>query len=317
MADNLKEALLAMFEAGKLDPYAGNRKEELRKLVENSSVEELKKIFEGDDSFFMQALSQKIVQSHAENSVFNTLLEAGRETKRDLTGLEFLGMVLPPPKAEEEIPKNQQAYNAGVIRLTVSGIVKASMGVEIHHLIRHNGTNPVFVFSSLFEQVQATASKEVKILACTVTLKSGYQHVIRPGGMTGVTVEEMYVSLASLMVTPHIQSIVGVAVTGTGWQEHFQITEKLAYSFKGVPGKDHREILPGGEVLLGFAELSSKTPNVHVGSLGDTDLLCEPGIQVTSKVATPKFYISADKSCKEALRKYRKKAKKLGKTIKQ
>jgi len=369
MANNLKEALLAMFEAGKLDQFAGDRKEELRKLVENSTVEELKKIFTGDDSFFTQALSHAIVQSHAENSIFNSgwskLLEAGRTSKRDVTGLEFLGVVLPPPKAEEEISKNQQAYNT---ELPLSGL---KLGLKVPTLgevikINEGDIGPrIFKLPSgrtvTLTNVSYAALSELHDLKLGVRL--GHQ---RPSGSLGDTDllcepgiqiaskarQEMFdgnlfgKATAKIVKTGQIREFLkskgltpsqvkkAMEVLGDGEIDIMTVNlEDFNFVYGPTPeeeearkravAKRHRQIHSNS----GFSNSWLRRLNQELEKLGKdlTNRKLVKFIMDNCKlyptwddiVEGIKFYINADESCKEAMRKYRKKAKKLGKTIKQ
>lgn len=144
---------------------------------------------------------------------------------------------------------------AGLFTMTVDSSIEEIMKVKVKHLLVHNGTNPVFVLSELLKKIQLEAPKEVRVLSCTVTLKDGTQIPQHSGELKGVPVSDLMDALSSFSGANRVETIVGVVTTGIGWQEHFQLTDVLAYSFKGIPGFDHRVILPGAAALVDYLNL--------------------------------------------------------------
>jgi len=149
----------------------------------------------------------------------------------------------------DESLKYRRAAKAGITVLNPHGVAKKTMAVDLRTILRHNGSNILLATGTLLSFIQTAATKPLRALSVTVNMEDGGSVILRGETVSGKTLEELNVDFESFE-NKEIKNIVGVVVTGSGWQEHFQVTKDLAYSFKGIPGFDHRVILPGAAKLL-------------------------------------------------------------------
>jgi len=136
----------------------------------------------------------------------------------------------------------------GMIRLNNGPWIDATMGRKVSLMFRHTGLNMVGVLDSFLKELQTRNGLLIKVYQATFVFSL-------EGGKSGCvlnterSIKEL-IDDCTDFVNSEIVSIALAISTGTGWQEHVQMTKELIYSFKGQPGYDYREILEGGKTIV-------------------------------------------------------------------